>query len=126
MRGCARLFGTARRRRLNPAKRWQGFRSSWRYKPFVFVHLLPVLHQFSQNAVQHPLEVEDAVGALSQLLGDLRVGRRGWRRLLRTLRMLPAPHGLTLCSLVFTTATSFSASTPLPPGAASYLERAGK
>lgn len=87
------------------------------------MHLLPVLHQFRQNAVQHPLEVKDAVGALRQLLGDLQVGRRGWRRLLRTLRMLPAPRGLTVCSLDFTTATSFGAGTPLPPGAASYLER---
>lgn len=47
--------------------------------------LLPVLHQIGQNAIQSPLKVKDVVGALRELLGDLRVGRRGWGRLLRAL-----------------------------------------
>lgn len=51
------------------------------------MHLLPVLHQFRQNAIQSPLKVKDVVGALRELLGDLRMRRKGWGRL---LPMLPA------------------------------------
>lgn len=98
------------------------------------MHLLPLLHQFGQNAVQRPLQVKDVVGALRELLGDLRMGRSGWGRRLRGLPV-PAdaprsrtepPRGLTLCSLVFTTATSFRAGTPLPAGTASYLKKVRK
>lgn len=65
---------------------WQGHRSvpwvgtakwhqGWHHTPFVFVHLLPVLHQLGQKPIQGPLEVEDAVGALGELLIHLQ--RRG-------------------------------------------------
>lgn len=57
--------------RVGTAKWHQGLH----HKPFVFVHLLPVLHQLGQNPIQCPLEVKDAVGALGELLVDLR--RRG-------------------------------------------------
>lgn len=59
-------------------------------KPFVFVRLLPVLHQLGQNAIQCPLEVVDAVGALGKLLHDLQVGKGGGGRLLPAP---PAPMG---------------------------------
>lgn len=37
---------------------------------------------------------------------------------------LPPPWLLTLCSRIFTAATSFRAGSALPPGTASYLQEA--
>lgn len=140
MKGCAWLFGSPRRCLLNPAENSRAL-AGISVKPALLQTSCPHALVARASPVQSkcrpaPLESQRCCGSTGRAprppADEEETLGPAAPKITHGCGCSPAPHGagcprgLTLCSLVFTVATSFRAGTPLPAGTASYLKKVRK